>query len=166
MMAYKVYSRFERPMTPFSPYGNGMDIVFEERFNAGVLSLEKVGEVPINPLVQESLEGTLIYNILERFNAGDPYALQKNIGQFVDATACPRSLAEAQQLLIDARNSFNSLPLDIRSKYGHNPMAFMEAVSQVPVDRLGEFFANMTGKKEVKSDAVKKTVPSDQTHGE
>lgn len=166
-MAYKVFSRFDRPQTPYSPFGNGMDIVFEERVDSGVLRLVKVGEVPINPLVQESLEGTLIYNILERFNAGDPYALQKNVGQFIDATACPRSLAEAQQLLIDARNSFNSLPLDIRSKYGHNPMAFMEAVSQVPVDKLGDFFATLTGKKkEVKSDAASPSNAPDQTHGE
>lgn len=108
----------------------------------------------MNDFVQESLESTLVYNVLKRFNAGDPYALTKNVGVFADVSGAPRSLAEAQQLLIDVRRDFEKLPIDIRSRYGHNPMAFAEAVSRVPNDKLSAFFESLGLSSEVRKDVA------------
>lgn len=163
---YKVFSRFDRPQTPFSPVGQGTSPVFEERIEGGVLTLVKIGDQPLNDFIQEPLESTLIYNVLERFNAGDPYALRKNIGQFVDVTAMPRSLMEAEQMVINARNKFELLPLEIRAKFGHNHQRFMEEVASVPVGELGVWMDKLVGKKKEAVADVKASIPApDQAHG-
>lgn len=121
-------TRFNRPKAISSYVPSGVSPVYEERIVEGVRTLVKVNEEPLNEFVQKSLPDTLIYNILDKYNRGNVDVLNKTIGQFMDVTQFPTSLAEAQNNIIKAERHFNSLSSDIRRKFDNSPTKFMEAV--------------------------------------
>ncbi len=143
-----VRTRFNRPTTISAPIGSGYDPVYEERIVEGKRKLVKVGENPLNEFVQKSLAETQIYNILRKFENGNVEILNKTVGQFMDVTGMPTSLAEAQNQIIRVNKYFDSLPLDVREKFGHNPNVFLEKV-------FDGSFVDLFPKKEPVLDSVK-----------
>lgn len=127
------------PTIPVPPMC-GCDPVFEEIEKDGVTTLVKVGENPLNEFVQASLQDTLVYNILERYNKGDLSALDRKHGQFVDVTGMPTSLAEAQQALIDVDLNFSKLPLEVRNAFNNDPVDFVKGASD---GRLVQFLKSL-----------------------
>lgn len=121
-------TRFSRPKAVSSPIGSGFSPVYEERVIDGVKTLVKINEDPLNEFVQKSLPDTLIYNILDKYNRGNVDVLNKTIGQFMDVTQFPTSLAEAQNNIIKAQRHFDSLSVDVKRKFDNSPIKFMEAV--------------------------------------
>lgn len=90
--------------------------------------IQVTGKTNIYDFIQKSLDETLVYNIIERYNQGDVSALEKIKGFYGDVTNAPKNLAEAQQILINAKKVFDSLPLDVRAKYNHSVSEFLSAV--------------------------------------
>lgn len=79
--------------------------------------------------IQSHKDSVDVKKTLERFiNTGDLSALQKVQGAYIDATEFPKTYAQFQQQLIDARNYFESLPVDIRAKFNHNPEEFFAKI--------------------------------------
>lgn len=153
-----IYSRFNRPAVERSFIGDALDPVFEERVVDGVQQLVEVKKEPINPFVQSSLAGTLVYNILAKYERGDIDALQRVAGQYIDVTGMPKNLAEAQQQIINISRQFDALPLDVRNKFGNNVDMFIKTVAEGNLnDFVKEFFPDhiKPGAK-VSEDVVKK----------
>lgn len=71
-------------------------------------------------IIQSHLEECLIENIIKRCLEGDLTALNKMHGVYEDITGAPKSLAEAQQMIIDLKQRFEELPKDIRQKFDYN----------------------------------------------
>lgn len=117
-----VFSAFCRPCGEDypSPSGSKMADKYEMRIDKhGHKTLEKVGETDIYAIIQESLEGTKIENIINRIMHGD-VSMVRSGGAYFDATELPTSLMELQNLNIKIENSFNALPVEERAKYNHN----------------------------------------------
>ena len=82
----------------------------------------------------------MIYNILDRYNAGDLTALNKVQGAYGDFTNTPTTLAEAQQKLIDAENLFMSLPLEVRKEFNHSTSEFLASIANGEIEnKLAKF---------------------------
>lgn len=96
----------------------------------GKTDLKATGKTNMYDFIQSSLNETLVYNVIERYNAGDVTALDKVSGFFGDVTTFPKNLAEAQQLLINAKKTFDSLPLEVRAKYNHSVSEFLSSVEK------------------------------------
>ena len=122
-----VRSRFSRPLSGFSPIGNGVQTVFEERLVDGVRKLVKTGVNPLNEFVQKSLADTQIYNILAKYERGNTDALNVSVGQFFDSSGFPKNLADAQNSIIKANRYFDSLPLDLRNKFDNSASVFLNS---------------------------------------
>lgn len=135
-MTVKLFSRFSRPVTTPAPFGSGVRPVFEEKVVDGRKCLVKIRDELISPMIQEFKEETLVYNILARYQRGDLSALDTNVGQFLDVVGMPLTLAEAQQKLIDVRNRFDQMPLDIRRRFNNSVDEFVEAVSNGDVTAI------------------------------
>ena len=141
------YSRSNLPVTIAQPkcekivptYGKEID-------KDGKVHIVETGKTNLYEKIQASKEDTLVYNILDRFNAGDVSVLQKNKGYYGDFTDMPKTLAEAQQSLITAENYFNSLPLDVRKEFNHS---FSEFLSSASAGKLAERHAYFKPPKEV-----------------
>lgn len=92
----------------------------------GHKTLVKTGEENIYSKIQEGLESTKIENILQRAMMGDPEALNRKKGDYLDCTEMPKTLAEAQNTIIKLRNEFNSLPVETRRQFDMSPEKYIQ----------------------------------------
>lgn len=91
----------------------------------GKRKLEKTKRLEIYELIQSHKEECDINNIIARHLNGDPFAINKKIGNFMDLTEMPKTIAEAQQIVINLKNDFENLPLEIRNKFENNPEIYV-----------------------------------------
>lgn len=129
MAKVSYFSRSVRPQTVFAPSSSGFAPVYEERIGRdGVLGLIKTGEHNINEFVQASLSGTLVYNILDKYQLGDTSVLEKVKGFYADVTSVPKSLIETHNLMKSIESNFDSLPSEIKSKFGNSVETFVSSI--------------------------------------
>lgn len=83
----------------------------------GHKSLTVTGMTNVYDRIQAALEETKIENIIRRATLGDPTALAAINGQYIDISDAPKTLAEAQNLIIRVKQEFDKLPVEIRKKY-------------------------------------------------
>ena len=133
------FSRCNRPVTAPVPVGGATAPIYEERISDDVRGLVIVGQTNLFEYVQASKDDTLIYNLLDRFVKGDITALLAKKGQFLDCTGMPSTLAEAQQLMINATERFNRLPSDQRAKF-KDVHDYVQKVATADMDGLKEIF--------------------------
>lgn len=69
-----------------------------------------------------STDMTTIYN--QYLRTGDASLLQRRASFYADVTQLPKNYAELSNMLHDADNVFNSLPLELREKFDNNPAVF------------------------------------------
>ena len=125
------YSRVKKPETIPCPKCEENIPTFSLKINkeTGKKELKKTGETNIYKKIQAAKEDTLIYNIIKRFESGDIEVLNKTQGTYGNLLNMPRTLAEAQQSLIDAENTFNNLPLDIRRQFNMSSSEFVAGLT-------------------------------------
>lgn len=71
--------------------------------------------------IQAFKEECEIENILARcIETGDYSALERAQGSYMDISEMPNNIFEAHQKIKEAEETFNQLPLEIRSKYDNN----------------------------------------------
>lgn len=86
----------------------------------GILRLKENGTKNIYSEIQSHKDACLIKNILKRYAEGDYDALNRAQTAYLDVSEMPKNMAEMFNLTIKAENDFNSLPVEIRAKFGHN----------------------------------------------
>lgn len=153
------YSRTNMPTTIAQPKCEKIVPTYGEEIDKdGKVHVVETGKTNLYEKIQASKDETLVYNILDRFNAGDVSVLQKNQGYYGDFTDMPKTLAEAQQLLITAENYFNSLPLEVRKEFNHS---FSEFLASASAGKLAERHAYFKAPEEV--DQALKQVANQET---
>lgn len=119
----------------------------------GVRYLAVSGKKDINALVQAALEGTLVYNILNRYSLGDEGVLEKVKGFFGDVTRVPTSLADTVNMLNDVNKRFADLPVDIKQIFNNSAMEFSNSCLNGDVElRLNSFVKSKMKAKAAKSE--------------
>lgn len=122
------YSRTNLPATIAQPKCEKIIPTYGRKVgDDGKVKVVETGKTNIYEKIQVSKDETLVYNILDRFNAGDINALNQRKGSYGDFTNAPKTLAEAQQTLINAENYFYSLPLEVRKEFNHSVSEFLHS---------------------------------------
>lgn len=135
----KYYTAYNTPETEPAPTGSKTEPVYEMTINLkGHKVLKKTGETNIYDIIQEGLEESKIENIIRRATEGDAYALNTMNGQYMDITDVPKSLAEAQNFVIQAKNEFDQLPINIRRQFDMSAEAYIAQYGTSEwLDKLG-----------------------------
>lgn len=93
---------------------------------------------PIYEMIQAHREECEIERIVKRALNGDVNALSAIEGQYLDLTGAPKSLADAQQIIINAKRDFDKLDAETKKKFDNNVEIFIaEAGSKDWCDKLG-----------------------------
>lgn len=151
------YSRSNYPETiPHEKCEMEVDI-FELQIEKGTgkLELVKTGKTNVYEKIQASLESTLIYNILERYQNGDEEIIQKlqsMQGIFGDFTSTPKTLAEAQQILINASTKFEALPLEIRREFNNSTTEFLASVDNGNLEKVLKKYGKVEQQEQQKNE--------------
>ena len=111
-------------------------------------------KVAIYDLIQSNREECEIENIIRRSVEGDYNALNAKPGVFADITGMPKSIAEAQQLVINLKESFDKLPKEIKAKFEHNAEIY---VAEYGTDTWAEKTGYKAALETAKAAAERKT---------
>lgn len=122
-----IYSSLNRPEARPTPSGSRYLNTYQEEIKkGGHRTLVKVGETNVYDMIQSHAEEVKIENILHAVAMGDLNALQQREGTYVDATTMPKTLMEAQNLVIRMKDEFYGMPLEVRKEFENNPDKYVE----------------------------------------
>ena len=123
----KVFTQFDRPKTIPSNPGDHYLNEYQEKFNRkGEEDLILVGKKDVYEMIQTDLEDTKIENILHKVAMGDMSVLKQREAVYVDATEMPKTLMEAQNIIIKAQNEFLSFTKEVRDLFDNSPERYVE----------------------------------------
>lgn len=118
----------------------------------GVLELVETGEHDLYADIQSHKDSCDLQLIINRYFNGDPAALSRVQGVYMDVSEMPENIHEAMQLMETARKDFDTLPVDIKAKFGNDPNQFLATLG------TEQWFDNMQiaqdGNSDLKSDVV------------
>lgn len=122
----------------YAPIGTHFINEYQEQIVKGKKELVKIGEKDVYAMIQEDLEGTKIENILHAVAMGDLSALNQRETMYIDSTTMPKSLMEAQNIVVKLKDEFYKLPLEVRKEFNNSPELY--------VDQMGtkEFLEKMS----------------------
>lgn len=99
--------------------------IYDDR---GVLYLKETGKHDLYAEIQSHRDSVDIHVLLARYRNGDAEALQRVQGVYGDFTQMPTTFAEALNTLIAAEQCFQSLPVEVRSRFGHDLNRFIASM--------------------------------------
>lgn len=121
-----VYTIFNHPEKKKTPSGNHYIKTYQEEINKnGEYNLVETGYHDVYAEIQLDLESSKIENILHQLAMGDLSALQQRDATYIDATTMPKSLQEAQNLVIRMKDEFYNMPLEVRKLFDNNPERYV-----------------------------------------
>lgn len=120
--------------------GSEYENVYEEQINkkTGQKELIKVGQTHVYAKIQEDLEESKIENIIHKLAMGDLSVLKQAQLTYVDADDFPKTLMEAQNIVVKAKAEFNKFPEEVKKLFNNSPEAY---VSQMGTDEFIEKMA-------------------------
>ena len=137
----KIYSAYDRPTNKPDKPGRRMHPVYAVKIDDhGHKTVYQTGEHDQYADIQASRPDEM-RSILERALKGDQGALlavQQRHGFYADVSNAPKTLAEMQQLILDATHDFELLPAEIRERFENNVDQFIsEYGSQEFAQKMG-----------------------------
>lgn len=120
------YSRMNLPPKVGTEAGDKEATTYQTRIDKnGHKVTEAIGKTNIYDRIQSSLEETKIENIIRRFTEGDMSAFRTGEPIYADMREAPKTLMEAQNMIIRITDEFNNLPVEVRAKFDHSPEKYV-----------------------------------------
>lgn len=105
----------------YTPAGSSIKPVYSAKVrDDGVIELVQTGEEDIQEFIDSFAEETCISSIVARCAAGDTSVLSKRQGTYGDFSDFPKTYRDVLQVVIDGRNYFDSLPVEIKDKFNQS----------------------------------------------
>lgn len=101
----------------------------------GVMSLEESGVENLYDYIQSHAQSVDIHVLLQRYQQGDLTVLSRVQGTYGDFTQMPTTFAGALNTLIAAEQYFDSLPVEVRAKFGHSFSQFIASMDSADFAR-------------------------------
>lgn len=115
------YSTVKLPEKKPTPSGDEFLEVFQEEITKeGKKELVHVGNTNIYDKIQEGREDTEIANIMKRLALGDLSVLRQQQPQYIDSTTLPKTLMEANNIVIKAKQEFEKMPKEVKEKFDND----------------------------------------------
>lgn len=122
----KFSNAYNRNKTIPAPSGKKFRTTYAMKIDEnGHKYLAPSGKTNVYATIQASLEESKIENIIAMCAMGDQSGLRKKVGEYLDITGMPTTLAEAQRAMQDVANQFYQLPLEIREAFNHSPEQYI-----------------------------------------
>lgn len=157
------YSNNNRPATIPMPKTNTLEPEYKEKISKnGKKELVQTGVTNIYEKIQDARQGselaTLINQYKMKVNENNILELEKTI---VDLTNIPTNLIEAQNMINDAKNTFNLMPTEIKQTYNNNFNEFLAGSMNGSLETLiKEYKPKKVGESQ-KSTQVESTIKTE-----
>lgn len=134
----KVYSHFNRTPRIYTESGKQEIEVYQEEIKKGRKQLTQTGWHNVYEEIQLDLESSKIENILHQVAMGDLSALKAREATYVDTTNMPKTLMEAQNLVIRLKDEFDKMPIEVKKEFGNSADKYVELMG---TDEFNEIMA-------------------------
>lgn len=124
-------SQFERRGKSSVKAGSGNPITTRYRAtydDKGVLHLVPSGTHDLYAEIQSYAASTDLATIIARYFNGDPSALSRVQGTYMDLTGMPGNVHEVYNMMAKAEEDFHTLPAEIQAKFGNDPVRFLSTL--------------------------------------
>lgn len=109
------------PNSFVSDPGSPIRTTYSARINENnVIEVVPSGKEDFQAYIESFRDQTDMAYILKQLSLGDASVLNQTPAQYGDFTQMPHSMLEAMQMQLDAERQFNTLPLDVKSKFNNN----------------------------------------------
>ena len=120
------YTALNKPERKPSPSGYQYENMYQEEISKnGTKELVVVGKTDVIERAQQDLENVQIENILHAVAMGDMSALMQRQATYMDVTNSPKTLMEAQNIVLKAKQEFYNLPLEVRKQFDNSPEMYV-----------------------------------------
>lgn len=134
-----IYTHYKKPPLDPTPAGDEFLNVYQEEIGKdGKKDLVCIGKTNVYERIQEDLESTKIENILAAVAMGDLSVLRQQEPIYIDATSFPKTLMEAQNIVIKAKQEFEKMPDEIKEAFDYNAELY---VSEMGTEKFLEKMA-------------------------
>lgn len=121
-----IFTQFEKPVRIPTNSGTMFINTYQEVIDKkGKKRLEKTGETNVYESIQVDAESCKIENILHAVAMGDLNALHQREATYCDSTTMPKTLREAQDLVIRLKDEFYKMPVDVRKEFENSPEKYV-----------------------------------------
>ena len=115
----------DKPEKYYSEHGSPIKDVYTSRYDdKGEIIVEKTSETDFQAYIESFAESSSLEYLISKYEMGDPEALNQVKGSYFDASNMPTSYAELFNMVNEAQDTFESLPVDIKDLYGNDPVKF------------------------------------------
>ena len=134
--------------------GDPIHIIYAPVVNDdGTIELVESGRENTDDKIQSGLESTDLRTIIQRYMNGDIEALNQRQLSFGDTTVFPQSYAELLQLQINAKQTYDKLPNNIKEKFNNDTNQFFaQAGTEEWYEKLG--YQKVEEKGDTKTEAA------------
>lgn len=122
----------------------------------GTIELIPTGEHDLYADIQSHKDSCDLQTIIRQYFNGDPAALSRVQGVYMDVTELPDNIHEAMQLMDNARKDFDKLPVDVKERFDFDANKFLASLG------TQEWFDKM----QVEQSAPAETPPADSSGGD
>lgn len=122
----KIYTHFDRTPRTYCPEGKEEIEVYQEEVKNGRKQLTQTGWHNVYEEIQIDAESCKIENILHQVAMGDLSALKAREATYIDATNMPKSLMEAQNLVIRLKDEFDKMPIEVKKEFNNSADKYVE----------------------------------------
>lgn len=131
--------------------GSRYENVYEEELEkkSGRKHLVKTGQTCVYDIIQADLEQSKIENIIHKIAMGDLSVFREARLTYVDADDYPKSLMEAQNIVIKAKSEFAKFPAEVRNLFNNSPEQYVsEMGTKEFIEKLTPYNNDIRSKKE------------------
>lgn len=160
-MAFKTQYSADRPR-PKAHLGSRVKTLYAPEFDdEGRMDLVETGREDLYGFIQSHRDSVDIHVLLKRYQNGDPAALNRAQAFYMDTTGLPNTHAGWLQRFQEGRNFFDSLPLEVRAKFGHDFNQFIAAMDSPDFAKLIGLTPDSNGEPAKPEEVVKEVVMSE-----
>lgn len=152
----KILNRFDEPIIEPTKAGSKFEPVFELKHDdKGEIELVKRGETNIYEKIQQYADECDVSQILAKAVI-DPTILNQREGFYADMTEMPKTLGEAQNMILSMQKEFDTLPVETRAKFDYSMEKY---VAQFGTKEWAEAMGYTQETAQAVKEAVKETEP-------
>lgn len=122
----KIYTHFQRTDRMFCPSGKEVIETYQEEIKDGRKQLKHIGWHNVYEEIQIDADSCKIENILHQVAMGDLSALKAREATYIDATNMPKTLMEAQNLVIRLKDEFEKMPMEVKKEFDNSADKYVE----------------------------------------
>lgn len=152
-----VRTKFTERKRYFCPIGDHYENEYQEEIDkkTGRKHLVVTGKTDIYSRIQADLEDCKIENIIHKLALGDLSVFREAKLTYADADDFPKSLMEAQNIVVKAKSEFDKMPKDVRELFHNSPEEYVSQMgTQEFIDKLAPFNDDMAKREKADKDAA------------